>query len=273
MNEELRFMSGVSTMKKYEEYTDIRVDNGDDKLGTGATGEFVHKEGRKGNFTRELFGKEMEVVVVMTKAKISMSKIRGGVRTQEWFSNEFNPLNAFEIIDIRKGDNPKELVGSFTYKQIQERFPKVQGEGGMKNPYNYTTVLYVNSLTHSKILKFVLTGKSMRSWIEFKGQIQDLWSTSIIMKSKEEMRDGMKSYYADFSIGKEVNPNETEMIASIIFDNIPKTKMIEKQEENYIPQNSSYNDIPVIEQGEISMVDEEDEEINEVNKKLNQIKF
>jgi len=266
MNEELRFMSGVSTTKKYEEYTEIRVDNGDDKVSTNATGEFVHKEGRKGNFTRELFGKEMEAVVVMTKAKISMSKIRGGVRTQEWFSNEFNPLNSLEIIDIRKGDNPKELVGSFTYKQIQERFPKVQGEGGMKNPYNYTMVIYVNSLTHSKILKFVLTGKSMRSWIEFKGQIQDLWSTSIIMKAKEEMRDGMKSYYADFSIGKEVNPNETEMIASLIFDNLPKPKLLAKPEENYIPQNSSYNDIPVVEV-------EEDEEITKVNKELNQVQF
>lgn len=209
----LAFMAGVGGGFN-SEFIDIRVDNGDDISGTNATGEFVHKVGKVGSYVRTTYGSKIEGIILVQRASLSLG--------EQWFTDEFNPLDALELINIRMTANPKKVSGKLTYKQIQEKFPKIQGHSGqMKNPFNYKVQLYIQDQKDTSIIyRLQLSGKSMGNWIQFKQAYNvNVWETTIIMEIIEEKnKAGKVSYGIDFKIGTPVDSKGVRLFVQPIVD-------------------------------------------------------
>jgi hypothetical protein len=238
----LAFLAGVGG--SYEQkYKDIRLDNGDDKYGTNSTGEFICKTGKKGAFIREQFGKKLEVVVLAQRAKISKSIKVGNERTVEWFSSEFNPLNKEELIKLKK-PNSREIK-ELTYREVLLSYPKIQGESGMKNQFEYKCILYLKNIENNEIYKLSLTGGSFGDWIEFKGDLQvQLWETTVILEAEEVK--GEKYNHIIFSLGKEMDSNKIkldvgDLLTNLSFDN-PSTNKLSAPKDEIITEDTYFEE-------------------------------
>jgi len=143
------------------QYKTLKVDNGDNKKGKNATGEFVYKKkDEAGNFIRETFGKKLKGVVLMSRARL-MGAYKEGEKP--WWTPEFNPLG-MDIIYICKGS---EVVLETNYKKLKAdpRFTIMGSDGKKKNNFSYIAVLYLDD--GSEVKKIELTGRSRGNWIDF----------------------------------------------------------------------------------------------------------
>jgi len=142
----------------------IRIDNGDNKMGKNATGEFVIKtKNEAGDFERKKLGKSLEGVILASKARL-MSKYDSNNPDEAWWTPEFNPLDTSEIVSICKGSK---VVFQATYKEIKNnsRFVSMDPAGNKKNNFSYITVVYLDQ--GEDIVKIELTGLSRGNWIDY----------------------------------------------------------------------------------------------------------
>jgi len=159
--------------------TVLRVDNGDNKMGKNATGEFVEKvKDEAGNFTRKKFGKLLSGVVLLSRARLMGSYVKG---EKPWWTPEFNPLMPTEPIKIVKG---KKIMAEVTYKEIKSNpdMTKTNSDGSKSNNFSYITVLYLDD--GQEIRKVELTGRSRGNWIDYSSALSKAGKSLLKQKTK-----------------------------------------------------------------------------------------
>jgi len=243
-------------------YKVIKVDNGDNKAGKNATGEFVYKyKDDAGNYNREQYGKKLGAIILLSRARL-MSKYDPKA-TMPWWTPEFNPTNVIEKIKIFIG---KEQRAEYFYKEMKHssKFTILQQDGSRKNNFSYITVLYV--LIEGKILKLELTGRSQGNWFDYssktsksdKSLLKHQTNLSVV-ESKDDKGDDTGSYECKFTLGEKVeNEEEIRNRAITLLEAVGTTKAL--------PQAETQQALPAKE--EIPLPKEPGEEVIQIEEEL-----
>jgi len=204
MEQSLEQLAGIGSSYR-PQFRVAKVDNGDNKLGKNATGEFVIKtKNEAGEFLREKLGKNLEGIVLVAKARLSEKYDPNN--KEPWWTDEFNPLNPNELVRIIKN---KIVVKEMTYKEIKHtnQFIIQNTDGSVKNNFTYVSVVYVK--IGSETLKFEFTGRSQGNWIDYSSKMNKAGKSlhkHVTRFKIVENKDG--GFEAKFSSGAKVEDEE-----------------------------------------------------------------
>ncbi len=238
MNQELttQELQEMGLGKSFQTYRILTVDNGDDKEGTNATGDWVIKtKNDAGDFERENFGKEIKGVVLMSRAKLS-SKFSKNANSIGWYSNEFVPGLESEVVIKQMGSDKKELARG-TYNQIKQKFTVDDGMGNITKNYVYRTYIYLKQ--GDEIIKLQLGGRSQGKWFEY--ELDALKKETICEIKKDD--DG---YFATFRDGDDVDFAENCNAMRALKNNVAPALAAPQQEQIEAPKQPVEEEIPTI---------------------------
>lgn len=180
-------------------YKTIRVDNGDNKVGLNATGEWVIKtKNGEGNFDREKLGKTIKGVFLASRAKV-FSKYTEQAGAMKWYSDEFNSSDPSEVFRCYVAGEKRQLFEG-TYKMLKDEFT-IDKAGQITKLYSYKTYLYF--LIDGEIVKLELTGMSQGNWFEYptpEANLLRVYTECEIVVHEDEKG---KSYMATFRDGED----------------------------------------------------------------------
>lgn len=242
--ENLEQKLGLSSPNVFQ-YKTLKVDNGDTKSGKNATGEFVCKtKDEGGNFVREKFGKKLEGVVMLSRARL-MSKYDPKA-TMPWWTPEFNPLESFDKVKMFVGSEQK---AEMTYKEIKhnDKFVTLNPDGTKTNKFSYITVVYI--LLDSKTLKIEFTGRSQGNWIQYSSKMSKAKKSFLRqltrLRIEENKEDG--GYECKFTPGAKVEDNEEirSKAVTLLGTISEKPKSIETEKPKEIEEPVVHLDEPV----------------------------
>lgn len=203
---------------QFKKYTTLRVDNGDNKKGKNATGEFVEKwKDEAGEFVRVQHGKKLDGVILAAMARLT-EKYQDGKKS--WYTREFNPMFVNKKskipVDIYRGKNK---IATATYGQIQKSNSTRNSDGTFVNNFVYTTVLYI--LVDKEIMKLELTGKSRSNWFDYSGMLrQNEVSLLTTQTALEVVDDAEGNYSATFTKGDAVEYEDIKPFAEELKEDI-----------------------------------------------------
>lgn len=201
----------------------LRVDNGDDKLGSNATGEWVIKsKNGEGTFERQLFGKTIKGVFLAARAKV-FSKYTEQAGAMVWYSDEFNPLDSSDVFNAYTAKE-KAVKFTGTYKELQKEFTFSQA-GQIVKLYTYKTYLYF--LVDGEILKLELSGKSQGNWIEHNIKNEDLLKIYTECEIVVHEDDKGTSFMATFRDGESCADLYTKNLETMM--SLPERKAVAPQ--------------------------------------------
>ena len=224
LTEEQKAELGIQT-GGYVKYGVITCDNGDNKSGMNATGEYVIKtKNQQGQFIREQFGSEMSVVILAVRAKVN-SKFKKDA--EGWYTNEFiSGLQSPVVAMQGSGDNKKELFRG-TYEELRNQFSVPDGTGGITKNFVYSTILYVYHIEKQEVFKVLLRGKSQGKFFDYSSSLkkEDTLLSFETLKGigVEEDEDGKENFYATFIKGPGVDVAKMFEEAKGILSNMQPT--------------------------------------------------
>lgn len=183
-------------------HKNLKIDNGSDIAGTGATGHFIevsYDQATKQK-VKKSFGVELKGVILLSRAVITYTD--RNTRKKVWESEEFNPLlnkkrdGAQALIPIyqldfngkrQKSPDGKFIVEYAFYEDLSE-----QKKANVKGfDFTYTIVLYV-LIAGNKVVKLKFKGKSRGNFFDYQ---KNLWKDSR-MKTLE-VYTKISSYFED----------------------------------------------------------------------------
>lgn len=169
----------LGTGGSFQSFPVLTIDNGEDVVGTNATGAFVTKrwdsEAKKP--IRDTFAQVFDGVVLAVRAQL---KDKGARAT--WQSDEFDALNKeakIAIVKLANGMPVKDADGNrivqyMTYEEIQNspvmKTPKA--DGTKSSTYDYFIVLYIG--VNGKIMKLKFKGAGRGNWFDYMKVIRNL---------------------------------------------------------------------------------------------------
>jgi len=198
----------------------LRVDNGDDKNGTNATGEWVIKsKNAEGGYDRQQHGKEIKGVVLAARAKI-FSKYNPAPGAVNWYSDEFNSADTSEVFNIYAGHD-KSILHTGTYAEIKAKFTQSDGLGNSTKLFSYRT--YVYFFDGVETLKLELTGQTQGSWFDYKlpeSKLLRVLTICTIVQVEDDK--GNVSFMSQFKDGDSADDMFDASVTAL--DDVPETR-------------------------------------------------